>query len=312
MATNTSHYAHVRGESSLSPPLPPRPGAAPTSSQTYPQYVKPPAQSSVSPPLPSRPGSTHSENYFQCASPSGVSPVSSPSPGADSTPTSPDGEQKSNWGKRFAGNMLIGRGVRASTTTITTSAKLPISLSPWGDNNPVTLPNVRTRDVFFAGASHFGGDVIVQGLGEVMTFSGSLLQEAISTFTETIIEATVLDPRDRKKAEKLLDEEGLDRVSTEEHVISQTTSVKSIKISIEHKLMGVDADLKFFQTRLCPVLQRGSCAKGWFCPYVWLISVFFCPQEFFLQVASFVPCVKCGFGLDTAPDSYLVPQYAFE
>ena len=220
MATNTSHYAHLPRQSSFSPPLPPRSGATPTSSQTYHQYLKSPAQSSVSPPLPIRPGSTHSDNYFQGASPSGASLVVSPSsyfPGAGSTPTSPNAEQKSNWGKRFAGKMLIGRGVRASTATITSSVKLPVNFSPWGDNNPVTLPNVRTRDVFFAGASHFGGDVIVQGLGEVMTFSGSLLQEAISTFTETVIEATFLDPRDRKKAEKLLGEEGLDRVSTKEH-----------------------------------------------------------------------------------------------
>lgn len=141
-----------------------------------------------------------------------------------------------------------------------------------------------------------------------MTFSGSLLQEAISTFTETVIEATFLDPRDRKKAEKLPGEEGLDCVCTEEHVILQTTSVKSIKISIEHKLIGIDADLRFFQTRPCPVLQRGSCAKGWFCPYVWLVPVLFYPP-----FPNRKPCFMYQnvFEMDTAPDSYPAALYAF-
>lgn len=47
-----------------------------------------------------------------------------------------------------------------------------------------------------------------------MAFSGKLLQEAISTFTETMIEAIVLDLKDRKKAEKLLSKGGLDHVFT--------------------------------------------------------------------------------------------------
>lgn len=55
-----------------------------------------------------------------------------------------------------------------------------------------------------------------------------------------MIEARVLYPRSRKKAENSLVAQGLDRVSKEEHVILQTTSVKMVEISIEHKLIGVD------------------------------------------------------------------------
>ncbi|KAF6236518.1 hypothetical protein HO173_005299 [Letharia columbiana] len=84
-----------------------------------------------------------SDSYFQCENPSGLSPASSPSiysPGTGSTSMSPDAERKNNWGKRFAGNMLIGHGVRASTTTITSSEKLPINVSPMGRQEPSNPP----------------------------------------------------------------------------------------------------------------------------------------------------------------------------
>jgi hypothetical protein len=48
--------------------------------------------------------------------------------------------------KRFVGDTLVGRFARASMTSASTSFKIGGSLSPWGDNNPVVLPNVRYRD----------------------------------------------------------------------------------------------------------------------------------------------------------------------
>lgn len=62
------------------------------------------------------------------------------------------------------------------------------------DNNPVTLPNVRLREVVFICASHFGGDIIVSGLGETLTWSGLLMKEAISQAVKTTVDMTVLDP----------------------------------------------------------------------------------------------------------------------
>lgn len=91
---------------------------------------------------------------------------------------------------------------------------------------------------------------MVPGLDEVMIFRGNLLREAISTFAETAIEAKILNPREMKKAEKLLRVYRPDLHRRACH----TTGVESLKISIEYKLMRVDADLEFFQTRSSPLL----------------------------------------------------------
>ncbi|KAF2242590.1 hypothetical protein BU26DRAFT_438197 [Trematosphaeria pertusa] len=46
----------------------------------------------------------------------------------------------------------------------------------------------------------------------------------------------------------------------------QTTNVKSLQVGIKHKLMGVDADLRF--TGIYPTQNTQACEKGWFCPYL--------------------------------------------
>ncbi|KAF2740373.1 hypothetical protein EJ04DRAFT_424856 [Polyplosphaeria fusca] len=46
----------------------------------------------------------------------------------------------------------------------------------------------------------------------------------------------------------------------------QTTNVKSLQVGIKHKLMGVDADLRF--VGIYPTRDTQDCNKGWFCPYL--------------------------------------------
>ncbi|KAF2003399.1 hypothetical protein P154DRAFT_428955 [Amniculicola lignicola CBS 123094] len=46
----------------------------------------------------------------------------------------------------------------------------------------------------------------------------------------------------------------------------QTTNVKSLQVGIKHKLMGVDADLRF--VGIYPSQDSTACEKGWFCPYL--------------------------------------------
>ncbi|KAF2810112.1 uncharacterized protein BDZ99DRAFT_387033 [Mytilinidion resinicola] len=46
----------------------------------------------------------------------------------------------------------------------------------------------------------------------------------------------------------------------------QTTTVKSMQVGIKHKLMGVDADLRF--AGIYPAKNTQACEKGWFCPYL--------------------------------------------
>lgn len=59
-------------------------------------------------------------------------------------------------------------------------------------------------------------------------------------------------------------------MTTQEHFVIETTAVKSIKAVVKHKLLGVDAQLKYFQARPCPMRNRASCAKGWFAPYLYV------------------------------------------
>ena len=61
----------------------------------------------------------------------------------------------------------------------------------------------------------------------------------------------------------------LEQMTAQENFILETTVVKTIKASVRHKLMGVDAQLHYFQARPCPLLGQGSIAKGWFCPYLY-------------------------------------------
>ncbi|KAF2200745.1 hypothetical protein GQ43DRAFT_373116, partial [Delitschia confertaspora ATCC 74209] len=44
-----------------------------------------------------------------------------------------------------------------------------------------------------------------------------------------------------------------------------TVNVKSLQVGIKHKLMGVDADLRF--VGIYPTNNAQACEKGWFCPY---------------------------------------------
>lgn len=46
----------------------------------------------------------------------------------------------------------------------------------------------------------------------------------------------------------------------------QTTNVKSLQIGIKHKLMGVDADVRF--VGVYPAKNTQACEKGWFSPYL--------------------------------------------
>lgn len=163
-----------------------------------------------------------------------------------------DDEAKSHWAKRFGGNMLLVRGARAGVTTVMSSVKLPATLSPWGDNNPVTLPNVRKRDVLLMAGAHVGADLIMGPAAEGLTFAGSLLQNAVMSVSEQAVDQGVLE-----------------RLSKQKDKILITTSAKSLQFTIKHSLMGEDAVLRFLEESPATYTEMMSCAKGWFCPYLY-------------------------------------------
>ena len=150
--------------------------------------------------------------------------------------------------------MLVSRVVRASVQSVTSSVTLPMYLSPWGDNNPVTLPNVRKRDAALAGGAYFG----VVGLES--------LAPSVFEITGTAVDA-VIQFAGKQVAEQVADE-GIDRIKRKKPIkVVTTANIKSLEIRIKHKLMGKDAVIQWVGEY--PVRHQLACDKGWFCPYLY-------------------------------------------
>ncbi|KAI1766990.1 hypothetical protein GGR53DRAFT_483544 [Hypoxylon sp. FL1150] len=159
-------------------------------------------------------------------------------------------EKKSGFGKRFVGNMLAVRIGRSTVQSVASTVKMPVYLSAWGDNNPFTLPNVRKRDLALAGFMHFGAD--------------ALLESSLVAVDAVVQHASILT------TERGIDE-GLDRARGKKpHAVTRQPGVTNIEIRIKHKLIGEHAELRPFEER--DTKHWTSCAKGWFCPYLYASS----------------------------------------
>lgn len=158
-----------------------------------------------------------------------------------------DDQKKSGFGKRFVSNMLVTRVGRATWQSAASTVSLPFHLSPWGDNNPVTLPNVRKRDVALAGLAHFGVDALASSsvdlMGEVVQYAG--------TFTAEQAVHQGIDGLAKEKPQKFVVRAG----------------VTSTQLRIKHKMIGEQAEVTLFAPR--PAGRYTCCAKGWFCPYLY-------------------------------------------
>lgn len=158
-------------------------------------------------------------------------------------------EVQSSRTSRFVGNMLISRIGRASWQSLESTARLPFYLSPWGDNLPFTLPNLRKRDLALAGVAHFGLDAL----------GASAVTVVESAFTHAV-SATVEQTAD----------EGLAKVTGRNrpgHTVERKVGMNSLTLRIKHKLIGEAAELVFQGVR--DTDDRLACAKGWFCPYLY-------------------------------------------
>ena len=158
-------------------------------------------------------------------------------------------EKTSSRASRFVGNMLVSRISRASWQSLESTARLPFYLSPWGDNTPFTLPNIRKRDVALAGVAHLGLDALGASAVTVME---KAMEHAVS--------ATVEQSADM----------GLEKVTGrlgKGRVVERKVGMNSLTLQIRHKLIGEAADLVFLGVH--DSADWMSCAKGWFCPYLY-------------------------------------------
>jgi hypothetical protein len=191
------------------------------------------------------------------------------SSGGHGTQTGPKDEKQTGGVQRFFGDTLFGRVARSSVQTATSALKMPSSLSPWGDNNPVTLPNVRYRDAVLFTTFAFVGAPLVDGISDGITGAfgaDSFISEIVSSGAGTIVGSTIIKYSVFQIVEQAIDKGIIEHMLPEEEKMLQTTNVKSLQVGIKHKLMGVDADLRF--TGIYPSQDAQKCDKGWFCPYL--------------------------------------------
>jgi hypothetical protein len=225
------------------------------------QQISPPSPPTFQQPLQSPPSTK--PNYTTTA-PSGLF-GSKPS----SHSTGPADAQKSDSVKRFFGDTLVGRVARSSVQTATSITKLPKSLSPWGDNNPVTLPNVRYRDAVLFTTFAFVGGPLVDGVADGITGAlgaDSFIAEIVNSGAGAIAASTIVKYGVFQIVEQAIDKGLLEHMLPEEEKMLVTTNMKTLQVGIKHKLMGVDADIRFWGTYTAR--DSGECAKGWFCPYL--------------------------------------------
>jgi hypothetical protein len=233
----------------------------PTQSQIVPatQFQSPP------PPYQSPPPPLQ-QTSFTSTAPSGLfGPKHSSSPSHNG----PKDAQQSDKVKRFFGDTLFGRVARSSVSTATSFAKMPLSLSPWGDNNPVTLPNVRYRDAVLFTTFAFVGGPLVDGAADSVTSAfgaDSFVAELVNSGAGAIAASTVLKYSVFQIVEQAIDKGILEHMLPEEEKMLVTTEMKSLQVGIKHKLMGVDADVRFVGVR--PARDTQAIEKGWFCPYL--------------------------------------------
>jgi hypothetical protein len=153
-------------------------------------------------------------------------------------------DQAEHWSKRFVGNTLAGRVVRASVKSVAATVQLPMYLSPWGDNNPVTLPNVRRRDAALAVVGHFGAEALAPSALEL---TGEVLKFGVTQAAEQTADAGIHHLAPHKAA-----------------AVKHRNGVRSTQVKIKHKLMGSDANLRYVGGR--PAARQTDYSKGWFCP----------------------------------------------
>ena len=101
------------------------------------------------------------------------------------------------------------------------------------------------------GADHFISEVVSSGAG----FIGG----------NTIVKYGVF-----QIVEQAIDKGVLEHVLPEVEKTMRTTTAKTLQVSIKHKLMGVEADIRMHGPY--PSSNSMACEKGWFAPYLFASS----------------------------------------
>ncbi|CAE6456570.1 unnamed protein product [Rhizoctonia solani] len=174
---------------------------------------------------------------------------------------------------------MTGRVVLSSYETLKATSTSVVCLSPWGDSSPLLLPCIRFRDlVVHTVIAVTGGTAAVAA--PVM---GPIADTAVATFGDTIaveIGNIVAYDLGTKLANDLIADKTAKATIPVHSARLETTSVKTILITLKFKHTVSDAKLGFFRSGT--VHQDGdlftdikdylSVEKGWFSPYLFASS----------------------------------------
>ena len=150
---------------------------------------------------------------------------------------------------------------------------MPAVLSPWGDNNPVTLPNVRYRDAALFGTFAVIGGPLVDGAADsvVNTFGADhFISEVVGSTAGFINGNTIVKYGVFQIVEQAIDKGVLEHALPEVEKTLVSTNAKTLTICLKHKLMGVEADIRLHGSYRSS--NPAACDKGWFAPYLFASS----------------------------------------
>ncbi|EIN08796.1 hypothetical protein PUNSTDRAFT_120371 [Punctularia strigosozonata HHB-11173 SS5] len=187
----------------------------------------------------------------------------------------PDAENEKHapWIVRKLVGSMTGRIVMSSYETLRSAGTSVICLSPWGDSSPLLLPCIRFRDLaIHAAIVATGGAATVAA--PVM---GPVTDVVIGTFGDTIA-VELAEIAGYEVAVRLGDElisHGISNSIPMHSKVLETTSVKTMTITLKYKHAHEDANLGFFRSGLhsdsslfSSVKDYLAIEKGWFSPYL--------------------------------------------
>ncbi|KAF8599330.1 hypothetical protein BDV93DRAFT_526141 [Ceratobasidium sp. AG-I] len=196
-----------------------------------------------------------------------------------STVSDAEKENEAPWVVRKLVGSMTGRMVLSSYETLKATSTSVVCLSPWGDSSPLLLPCIRFRDlVVHTVIAATGGTAAVAA--PVM---GPIADTAVATFGDTIVVEIgniVAYDVGTKLANDLIADKAAKAMVPIYSARLETTSVKTILITLKYKHTMTDAALGFFRSGavhedgdlFANVKDYISVEKGWFSPYLFASS----------------------------------------
>ncbi|QRW10763.1 hypothetical protein RhiLY_09762 [Ceratobasidium sp. AG-Ba] len=192
-----------------------------------------------------------------------------------STVAEAEKENEAPWVVRKLVGSMTGRMVMSTYETLKATSTSVICLSPWGDSSPLLLPCIRFRDlVVHTVIAATGGTAVIAApvMGPIADTAVSGLGDTIAVEIGTAVAHDLADDLIADKTAKAIIPVHSARL--------ETTSVKTILITLKYKHTMSDAALGFFRSGtvhadgdlFSNVKDYLSVEKGWFSPYLFASS----------------------------------------